>query len=223
MGVLEFLWTADGVVIEGESSQMLTVTSAHEGKTIAVSARSTHETGIVQSVNDTVINMPPLAPIIFTGNNPNNLRAYLAQGDVILQTSGNLGIFAHHSPFVIPKGRTLTVVTTLNVQGNAELIIEGTLVVQNGGRVNNQGGAGGTIRIAPSGVLENHGHVENVTNSTLVNYGTIDNRARFEIRAGTTFHDCGLIVEGEGRVQLNIHRNAEIIRCENCEDPVVGS
>jgi len=163
--------------------------------------------------------IPPTAPAIFAGNNPNVLRELLEQQDVILKTAGNLGIFAHHSPFVIPEGRTLTVVTTLNVQGNAELIIEGRLVVQEGGRVNNQGGAGGTIVIAPSGGLINNGHVENVTNSTVINYGTIDNRARFEVRAGTTLHNCGLIVEGEGRVRLSIHRNANIIRCVNCEVP----
>jgi hypothetical protein len=163
--------------------------------------------------------IPPTEPAIFAGNNPNVLRELLEQQDVILKTAGNLGIFAHHSPFVIPEGRTLTVVTTLNVQGNAELIIEGRLVVQEGGRVNNQGGAGGTIVIAPSGGLINNGHVENVTNSTVINYGTIDNRARFEVRAGTTLHDCGLIVEGEGRVRLSIHRNANIIKCVNCEIP----
>jgi len=161
----------------------------------------------------------PSVPVtaVFSGNNPNVLRGLLAQQDVALKTAGNLGIFAHHSPFVIPEGRTLTVVTTLNIQGNAELIIEGTLIVQEGGRINNQGGAGGTIVIAPSGSLINNGHVENVTNSTVINYGTIDNRARFEVRAGTTLHDCGLLVEGEGRVRLNIHRNANIIRCANCE------
>jgi len=155
--------------------------------------------------------------VVFTGSNPNLLSALLEENNVILETSGNLGIFAHHSPFVIPEGRTLTVVTTLNVQGNAKLIVDGTLVVQEGGRVNNQGGAGGTIEIAPRGRLINNGHVENVTNSTLINYGTIDNRARFEVRAGTNLHECGLIVEGEGRVRLNIHRNANIIRCVNCE------
>ena len=166
-----------------------------------------------------IITIGKPAPVVFTGNNPNVLRELLAQQDVVLQTAGNLGIFTHHSPFVIPEGRTLTVVTTLNVQGNAELIIEGRLVVQEDGRVNNQGGAGGTIVIAPSGSLVNNGHVENVTNSTVINYGTIDNRARFEVRAGTTLHDCGLIVEGEGRVRLNVHRNANIIRCANCENP----
>jgi hypothetical protein len=168
----------------------------------------------------TLVPLPPEPEaIVFAGNNPNVLRELLEQRDVILKTAGNLGIFAHHSPFVIPEGRTLTVVTTLNVQGNAKLIVEGVLVVQEGGRVNNQGGAGGTIEIATSGKIVNNGHIENVTNSAIINYGTIDNRARFEVRAGTTLHDCGLIVEGEGRVPLNIHRNANIIICDNCEVP----
>ena len=150
--------------------------------------------------------------IAFTGTNPNELRSILAENDVLLKTAGNLGIFSHHSPFVIPEGGTLTVVTTLNVQGNAELIIEGRLVVQENGRVNNQGGAGGTIVIAGSGELVNYGHVENVTNSTVVNYGTIVNNGRFEVRAGTRLHNCGK-VEGS----LNIHRNAIRINCLSCE------
>ena len=149
--------------------------------------------------------------IVFNGSNPNVLGAHLEEGDVILETAGNLGIFSHHSPFVIPEGRTLTVVTTLNVQGNAELIIEGTLVVLDGGRVNNQGGAGGTIRIIDGGTLVNYGHVENVTNSTVINYGTIENNGRFEVRASTRFHSCDGYVIGE--IPLNIHRNA--LTCDN--------
>jgi len=155
---------------------------------------------------------PPAAPTEFNGSNPNVLRALLEEGDVILTTSGNLGIFTHHSPFVIPAGRTLTVASTLNVQGNAELVIDGTLVVQAGGRVNNQGGAGGTIIIAGAGELINNGHVENVTNSTVINKGTIINNARFEIRASTTICDCdGIVV---GTTPLNIHRNANVCDCD---------
>lgn len=151
----------------------------------------------------------PPQPQVFAGTNPNVLRDMLAQGDVILATSpGNLGIFAHHSPFEIPVGRTLTVATTLNVQGNAQLVVNGTLVVQAGGRVNNQGGDGGTIKIAEGGTLVNYGHVENVTNSTVINYGTIVNNHRFEVRAGTRFHDCGEVVG-----TLNVHRNAIICNC----------
>ena len=148
-----------------------------------------------------------IIPETFSGSNPNVLRAMLDDGDVILSTPGNLGIFTHHSPFVIPEGRTLTVVSTLNVQGGAELIIEGTLHVAPGGRVNNQGGTGGTINIAPDGVLLNDGYVENVTNSTVINNGTITNNDRFEIRRGTTFH-VGTV---EGSVPLNIHRDAIVI------------
>ena len=143
---------------------------------------------------------------VFTASNPNNLSALLEDGDVILSTPGNLGIFAHHSPFVIPEGRTLTVTTTLNVSGNAELIVEGTIVVADGGRINNQGGSGGSIVIATDGEIINHGHVENVTNSTLINHGTIVNNNRFEVRAGTNFFDGGNIVG-----DINIHRNAIIL------------
>ena len=149
--------------------------------------------------------------VVFSGSNPNALRVLLEQQDVVLQAAGNLGIFTHHSPFVIPEGRTLTVVSTLNVQGNAELHIYGTLVVQDGGRVNNQGGAGGTIVVKNGGELRNNGHVENVTNSAFINYGTIVNNARFEIRASTSFHNCGTVVGN-----LNIHRTANIIICDYC-------
>jgi len=148
---------------------------------------------------------------LFTGSNPNVLRQLLDEGDVTLSTTGNLGIFVHHSPFVIPAGRTLTVITTLNVQGNARLVIEGTLIVAEGGRINNQGGSGGTIDIVRGGTLINYGHVENVTNSTVINCGTIINNNRFEIRAGTTFYDCGYTVGS-----LNVHRNAILAECERC-------
>jgi len=168
--------------------------------------------------NDILIVRPTAPPAVFTGSNPAVLREMLAQGDVILATPGNLGIFSHHSPFVIPAGRTLIVANTLNVQGNAELVIDGTLVVQEDGRVNNQGGSGGTITVASGGRLVNHGHVENVTNSTVVNYGTITNNGRFEIRANTRFHSCGSVV---GTNPLNIHRNAIMYSC--CEPSVTES
>ena len=147
---------------------------------------------------------------VFVGTNPNEIRTILNESDVSLDVRGNLGIFTHHSPFVIPVGRTLTVISTLNVQGGAELVIEGTLVVLEGGRVNNQGGAGGTISIADGGSLVNYGHVENVTNSAVINYGLITNNNRFEVRAGTRLHDCGVVVG-----TLNIHRNAVI--CNYCQ------
>jgi hypothetical protein len=154
-------------------------------------------------------------PAEFGGTSPNDLRALLAEGyNVVLTTSpGNLGIFAQHSPFVIPEGSTLTIQTTLNIQRDAELVVEGTLIVLEGGRVNNQGGSlgGGTLRIAETGRVVNNGHIENVTNSTVINYGTIVNNARFEIRAGATFHNCGTVT---GETYLNINRAAIII--EDC-------
>ena len=159
----------------------------------------------VQTIRIIHVDADPL----FTGSNPSVLRNMLAENDfVTLSTPGNLGVFTHHSPFVIPVGTTLTVTTALNVSGGAELVIEGTLVVAEGGRINNQGGAGGTIRIAQGGRLVNNAHVENVTNSTIINNGTIINNARFEIRANTTFHNLGVVA---GTNQLNIHRNATVI------------
>jgi len=155
----------------------------------------------------------PAAPEVFSASNPNVLKDLLDQGDVILSTPGNLGIFAHHSPFVIPAGRTLTVTTALNVQHNATLIIEGTLIVADGGRVNNQGSSdpnrAGTIIIATGGRLINYGHVENVSNSTVRNYGTIVNNQRFEVRARTNLHSTiDSVIEDP--VALNIHRDANV-------------
>jgi len=150
---------------------------------------------------------------VFSGANPAVLSTALEQGNVILSTAGNLGIFAHHSPFVIPADTTLIVATTLNVSRDAELIVEGTLLVLPGGRINNQGtstGIGGTITIAPGGTVINYGHVENVSNSVVVNYGTIVNNERFEIRANTRFHDCGVV---SGEAQLRIHRDAITSDC----------
>jgi len=150
-------------------------------------------------------------PVKFTDSSPRNLAALLEKSDVILATSGNLGIFAQHSPFVIPAGKTLYVESTLNIQGNAEIVIEGNLVILEGGRINNQGGGGGTITIAQGGVLVNNGHVENVTNSTFNNYGTIENNARFEVRTGVTFLECcDSVVIGN----LNINRGAIRKTCQ---------
>jgi len=147
---------------------------------------------------------------VFTGSNPANLQAALLRGeDAVVAVSGNLGIFEQHSPFVIPEGRTLVVATTLNVQGNARLVIEGTLAVADGGRINNQGGpAGGTIVIAEGGILINNGHVENVTNSGVLNLGTIINNNRFEVRANTWWFNAGTI---EGSNPINIHRDAIVV------------
>jgi len=149
----------------------------------------------------------PDAPTAFSGVNPNILRAMLEQGDVVVTSKNNLGIFTHHSPFVIPAGRTLTVETALNISGNAELVVYGTLVVAEGGRINNQGGAGGTIILAPGGTLVNNGHVENVTNSTFINNGTIINNERFEVRAGVTFGNVGVVIGAP----LRIHQNAILV------------
>jgi len=151
---------------------------------------------------------------VFTGSNPNTLRNMLNEGDVILSTRGNLGIFEHHTPFVIPEGRTLTVTTSLNIQRNSTLLVEGTLIVAEGGRINNQGGTdplrgGGTIVVAPTGRLLNNGHVENVSNSSVYNYGIIINNQRFEVRADTNLtNEAGSAIIGSA--PLNTHRDANV-------------
>ncbi|MCL2424957.1 MAG: hypothetical protein FWD05_01320 [Oscillospiraceae bacterium] len=149
----------------------------------------------------------------FAATNPNHLLTLLESGDAVLSTRGNLGIFTQHSPFIVPADRILYIETTLNIQRDAELIIKGAVVVLPGGRINNQGSGagGGTITIAEGGALVNNGHVENVTNSTLNNFGTIANRARFEVRTGVTFLECcDSVVTGN----LNINRGAIRIACE---------
>jgi hypothetical protein len=176
--------------------------------TVTVATAEGNDNPVAAQSFDVIFEVMPLQvqePTEFIGSNPNILRQMLDGEDVILNTRGNLGIFVHHSPFVIPEGRTLIVRNVLNVQGNAELVIKGTVVVEPGGRINNQGGLGGTITIAPGGVLENNGHVENVTNSAVYNHGTIVNNARFEVRANVTFSNEGIV---GGTNPLNIHRNA---------------
>jgi len=163
---------------------------------------------IRDSVGTTLQSMPATVTIsaVFDGTNPARLRDLLVDYDVVLRTRSNLGIFAQHSPFVVPEGRTLTIETTLNVQRDANLIVEGTLIVAEGGRLNNQGN-GSRITIASGGRLINHGHVENVSRSIISNCGEIINMRRFEVRAETQFSldECGTI---ENSGQLNIHRDA---------------
>jgi len=151
--------------------------------------------------------IPVAPPVEFNGTNPANLRNLLQTGNAVLQTQSNLGIFAQHSPFVVPAGRTLYIETTLNIQRGADLIIEGTVVVLPGGRINNQGNntSGGAITIEDGGRLVNDGHVENVSNSNVFNYGTIINNGRFEVRARTVFIDEGVV---DGATPLSIHRDA---------------
>jgi hypothetical protein len=151
---------------------------------------------------------PPGAdPLIFTGSNPNDLRIMLEEADsVILATVPGLTIFANHSPFIIPAGTTLTIETALNISGAGEgatLIVEGTLVINSGGRLNNQGGlSGGTIIVANGGRIVNNGNVDNLTNSTLRNNGTIVNNSGFDVRANATFINEGVV---GGTTPITIH------------------
>jgi len=148
---------------------------------------------------------------VFDGTNPNRLADLLEDGDVILTTRGNLGIFTQHSPFVIPEGRTLYVQTTLNIQrGDVEFIIEGNLVVLPGGRVNNQGN-GSTITVADGGNLIVNGWVENVTGSRFFNEGNVvvGSDGRFTIRASVNYcwDVCGDVYLYDG-ANISIHRDA---------------
>ena len=187
----------------GDGITATAVSGAWNEFTAATGTGTSMQGALVSEAHTLTLAGPP----VFSGSNPNVLREMLDAGDAILSTPGNLGIFSHHSPFVVPEGTVLVVTTTLNVQRDAELIINGTVIVLEGARINNQGGpaGGGTISIAETGMLINYGHVENVTNSDVVNYGTIVNNARFEIRSGTRLHNCGEII---GTTPLNIHRYA---------------
>ena len=164
---------------------------------------------------DIRIGLPTEPPTAFTGTSPTQLNALLAEGDVKLTTpgSGGYGIAANNT-LVIPEGRTLYVETILNVRRGGTLRIEGTVVVLEGGRINNDGhptAGGGTIIIAEGGRLINYGYVESVSNSFIFNngrisnVGTTGNLGRFEIRANTTFVGSGTV---DGNRPLNIHRDA---------------
>jgi len=154
-------------------------------------------------------------PTIFAGTSPSQMNALLAEGNVNLTTpgSGGYGIAANNT-LVIPEGRTLYVSTILNVRRGGTLRIEGTLVILEGGRMNNDGhptSGGGTIEIAEDGRLINYGYVESISNSFIFNYGIITNNGttgnlgRFEVRANTTFVGPGTV---DGSRALNIHRDA---------------
>jgi len=160
----------------------------------------------------------PVVPVPITdfrGTSPSQLNAALAEGNVNLTTpgSGGYGIAANNT-LVIPEGRTLYVSTVLNVRRGGTLRVEGTLVILEGGRMNNDGhptSGGGTIEIAEDGRLINYGYVESISNSFIFNYGRITNNGttgnlgRFEVRANTTFVGPGTV---DGSRALNIHRDA---------------
>jgi hypothetical protein len=157
--------------------------------------------------------------LVFTGNSPNALMNMLQDGDVVLRTAGNLGIFAHHADFYIPEGRTLIIETTLNVHRGADLRVYGTLVIAESGRLNNQGGADGALRsritVASDGILINHGRVENVTGSVISNCGAIINTGGFNIRAGTLYslRDCGTF-EGTYNKHANARHTPYLCICD---------
>jgi len=149
-------------------------------------------------------------PAEFYGTDPARLNDLFAKtSEIILTTRGNLGIFENHSTFVIPEGVTLTVTTALNSQRNAEIVVEGTLIIADGGRLSNQGG-GSTIRVAPGGTLIVYGTVENAAGSTITNAGTlvITESGIVNVRANASYclDDCVGTVDNEG--VLNVHVNA---------------
>jgi len=189
------------IIVNGQLQDTVTVTPTFDRNNLEVPFRFTYESPADAQFELEIVFVEPG---VFTDTNPTRLRAMLERRDVYLETRSNLGIFENQSPFYIPEGTTLTVNTVLNIQGRAELVVYGTLIVAEGGRINNQGSAGGTIRIMPGGRLINNGHVENVTNSTLINNGSIVNSARFEVRAGVTFRNEGAVTG----TPLSINRNA---------------
>jgi len=154
-----------------------------------------------------------IEPTVFSGTSPSQLNALLAQGDVSLTTPGSGGYgIAPGTTLVIPEDRTLYVETILNVRRDATLIIKGTIVVRESGRLNSDGHATagtGTIIIAEGGSLVNNGYVEIAQRSTLTNLGKITNNGttgnlgRFEVRAGTQF-TRGVV---EGTRALTLHRD----------------
>ncbi|MCL2425714.1 MAG: DUF5695 domain-containing protein [Oscillospiraceae bacterium] len=192
------------VIVDGELQETVMVRPTFDRNGLEIPFLFTYE-----SPSDAMFELEIVssAPTSFTGTNPRTLGELLNTNDVTLNTRSNLGIFQQHSPFEIPVGTTLTVNTALNIESRGELRVYGTLIVAEGGRINNQGGSvGGTIRIMPGGRIINNGHVENVTNSTLINNGAIVNNARFEVRANATLQGSGGGVSGT--TPLNINRNA---------------
>jgi len=202
-------WSVEGGIPGTTVSNdgILTVAPQETADRLIIRATST----VDPQVSGMVIMQVENNNLFYTGTRPSEFQALLVADDVVLQTRSNLGIFAQHSPLVVPAGRTLYIETTLNIQRDAKLLIEGTVVILPGGRINNQGNSasGGTITIADSGTLVNNGYIENVTNSDVFNYGTIINNARFEIRAGTRFINDGDI---RANTPLSIHRNAILQR-----------
>ena len=162
-----------------------------------------------------------LPPVEFSGTSRDALRDLLEKGDVILATpgSGGFGVSAGNT-LVVPRDSTLYVSTILNIRRDATLRIEGTVIINEGGRINNDGGSagGGTIEIAEGGTLINNGRVEIAARSVIINNGTITNNGtegdngRFEIRADARFVNNGVV---DGTRTLNIHRDAIVEQPDN--------
>jgi len=146
-------------------------------------------------------------PVEFTGDSPRQLQALLNDGNDVVLATRNLGIFEQHSPLIVPDGVTLYVRTILNIQNRGELLISGTVVILDGGRVNNQGtGDGGTITIEENATLVNNGMFENTARSTLINRGTIYNYGDFDVRG--VAYNYGDIYNNIGSRRLLIDRSA---------------
>ncbi|MCL2427209.1 MAG: metallophosphoesterase family protein [Oscillospiraceae bacterium] len=151
----------------------------------------------------------------FTDTRPNALREWFDRyTEITLATRGNLGIFEHQSPFVIPDGVTLTVETALNSQRDAHIVIEGTLIIADIGRLNNQGNRS-TITVADGGRLIIYGWVENVTGSIFINDGEVILRdsGRLNIRAGVSYClECETFTNEGGILNINNAAN-RLPRC----------
>ncbi|MCL2425835.1 MAG: hypothetical protein FWD05_05815 [Oscillospiraceae bacterium] len=163
--------------------------------------------------------VPPTSAV-FTETRPNLLLEWFGRyTEIELATRGNLGIFEQHSVFVVPEGVTLTVATAFNAQRNAEIRVEGTLIIADGGRLNGQ--AGGTIRIAEGGTLIINGVAENMAGSTFINAGeiTVTDTGRLNIRADAYY--C--LVDGEfiGDGAADIRRGAINLSPEDPPDDLL--
>jgi len=157
-----------------------------------------------------IVEPAPAEPYRWYGTAPTRLQwLFEDESDIILATRGNLGIGAQHSPFTIPYGVTLTIETVLNISRDAWVVVEGTLIIPEGGRVNLQ--SNGSIRVAPTGVLTVEGTLESVAspNAHFVNDGlvTITDTGRVTVRAQVRhcLDDVGELVNNGS---LTIHRDA---------------
>ena len=106
--------------------------------------------------------------------NPRLVQRALNEGNDVLLTARNMGMFAS-DPITVPAGRTLYIVNGLTIHGD-RFIVNGTLVINEGTRID----------INPNGVLENNGTIINNgllnnPSGTIINNGNIEGSGRYPI------------------------------------------